>query len=219
MGGRQSKPRLYNEPLGKRQIRLLSIDRSDPASQTISCRLTTYNLDDAPPYHALSYVWGDPTVTSSVTINGISVEKPTNLVAALHRLRQLDEADYWIDAICIDQQNNGEKSNQVRLMAEIFSKAVETTAWLGPGIEDSELAMTFLDQWTTAGIRLHDRWTQIREALSARTEEERERMMLAYERTSAMRDLIRDVLVPPRRTVVKVDYTKTTLEVYRDFVL
>lgn len=193
MGESQTKPRLY-EPLGKRQIRLISIDRSSPTSQTIACRLITHDLDEAPPYKALSYVWGDPEVTCTITINGLPVEKTANLVAALSRLRDLDEADYWIDAICIDQRNKAEKSEQVQLMGEIYGKAVEATAWLGPGTDDSALAMTSLAQWSMAGSYYLLLRKQIQDNISASTEAERGLRMLVFERTSAMRDLIQSVL-------------------------
>lgn len=193
MGATPSKPRLY-APLGKRHIRLVSIDRSDPAAQTISCRLTTCHLDDAPPYKALSYAWGDPKVTSAITINGLSVQKTTNLVGALRQLRESDDAKYWIDAICIDQHNNAEKSEQVQLMGEIYGNAVEVTAWLGETTDDSDLAMTFLSQWVDAGLLGWLRRKQFKDNISASTEEERERKMAEFERTPDMRDLIRNSL-------------------------
>jgi hypothetical protein len=42
----------------------------------------------------------------------------------------------WIDAICINQSDNEEKSQQVRLMGEIYSKAEVVRVWLGPSTED-----------------------------------------------------------------------------------
>lgn len=38
---------------------------------------------------------------------------------------------YWIDAICIDQENLDERSSQVLLMDKIYSQAQCTMAWLG----------------------------------------------------------------------------------------
>lgn len=69
-----------------------------------------------------------------------------NLYEALLQLRQLkikqasDEANekapnlapwIWIDAICINQQNEAEKSQQVAIMDEIYAKARTVIAWLG----------------------------------------------------------------------------------------
>ncbi|KAF9871838.1 heterokaryon incompatibility protein [Colletotrichum karsti] len=39
--------------------------------------------------------------------------------------------NFWIDAICIDQTNHDERSNQVRLMGEIYQSAHRVIAWLG----------------------------------------------------------------------------------------
>ncbi|KAK2760598.1 heterokaryon incompatibility protein [Colletotrichum kahawae] len=39
--------------------------------------------------------------------------------------------NFWIDAICIDQQNDNEKSDQVQLMGEIYKSAKRVVAWLG----------------------------------------------------------------------------------------
>jgi len=41
-------------------------------------------------------------------------------------------SNLWIDAICIDQANLDERSQQVGLMHEIYTKASSVIAWLGP---------------------------------------------------------------------------------------
>ena len=38
----------------------------------------------------------------------------------------------WIDAVCIDQFSLDERSRQVSLMHEIYTKATTVIAWLGP---------------------------------------------------------------------------------------
>jgi Heterokaryon incompatibility protein (HET) len=37
----------------------------------------------------------------------------------------------WIDALCIDQQNNSERNHQVRVMGKIYEMAIEVLVWLG----------------------------------------------------------------------------------------
>lgn len=37
----------------------------------------------------------------------------------------------WIGALCIDQQDNAEKSHQVNLMKDIYAKAPKAILWLG----------------------------------------------------------------------------------------
>jgi hypothetical protein len=72
----------------------------------VSIHLEVVSLDDNPEYDALSYAWGDPTVTCEIELNGVQWPVTTNLAAGLPRLRHSkDTAVLWIDAICIDQAN------------------------------------------------------------------------------------------------------------------
>jgi Heterokaryon incompatibility protein (HET) len=47
----------------------------------------------------------------------------------------------WIDAICIDQKNDGEKAVQVRHMDKIYSDAQVVLVWLGSAQNHSDMAM------------------------------------------------------------------------------
>src|SRR5271170_948549 len=62
----------------RREIRLLTIraaPEDDAASHPpVECDLVTVPLEEAPPYRALSYVWGDPTITSAITLNGATLQ-------------------------------------------------------------------------------------------------------------------------------------------------
>ena len=44
----------------------------------------------------------------------------------------------WVDALCIDQENKAERSQQVQLMSKIYSRAQKVIAWLGPAADDSD---------------------------------------------------------------------------------
>jgi hypothetical protein len=55
-----------------------------------------------------------------------------NLHAALKRLRlQHQSRLLWVDAICINQDDTSEKSFQVAMMSEIYSKTIKGLLWLG----------------------------------------------------------------------------------------
>jgi hypothetical protein len=41
-----------------------------------------------------------------------------------------------VDAICINQEDNDEKGQQVSLMSEMYSEAVTVVIWLGKELED-----------------------------------------------------------------------------------
>ena len=55
----------------------------------------------------------------------------TNLKEALLHVvgKSEREISLWVDALCINQADNEEKSEQVRLMGEIYSRATGVIAW------------------------------------------------------------------------------------------
>jgi hypothetical protein len=58
----------------------------------------------------------------------------TNLFSALVRLRKQDvPRTFWVDAICINQGDDAEKTHQLALMGRIYKEAARAVVWLGPG--------------------------------------------------------------------------------------
>jgi hypothetical protein len=51
----------------------------------------------------------------------------------------------WIDVICIDQENKGEKYGQISLMREVYSLAMTTTTHLGHGTVGDEKVFPFIN--------------------------------------------------------------------------
>lgn len=101
------------------QFRLIHLQpRLLPTSDEIICSLHLADLDDEQcQYEALSYEWGDPEKPPMfIELNGEKRSVRENLWWALWNLR--DEKDVrilWIDALCIDQDNELEKNHQVSL--------------------------------------------------------------------------------------------------------
>lgn len=100
----------------------------------IVASLATYPLNDHPLYEALSYVWGpydleDPDL---IELDGSGFGVTINLWRALYYLRLESEArDFWIDAICINQEDLNERSSQVQLMRDIYKSSIRTVVWIG----------------------------------------------------------------------------------------
>jgi hypothetical protein len=46
-----------------------------------------------------------------------------------------------VDAVCINQENDKEKEDQISLMAEIYAKALRVVVWLGEAEVDSDRAL------------------------------------------------------------------------------
>ncbi|KAM0430084.1 hypothetical protein ACHAPT_006090 [Fusarium lateritium] len=115
-----------------RFFRLLKIHPGS-ANDPLQCDLFTAEIDAAPPYTALSYVWGDPTMSAEVTCSGHICHITQSLSDGLCRMRKVDEVQIaWADAICINQKDNIEKGHQVDLMGVIYDKARDVLVWLGP---------------------------------------------------------------------------------------
>ena len=119
-------------------------------SQPIRGQLITVsrspNWEHVPAYEALSYVWGDNSEGYSIDIDGRAHPIAQNLECALRHLRSEKEArTLWIDAICINQRDNAEKSVQVGVMGEIYHFAVQVNIWLGPATPDSAMGMDVLE--------------------------------------------------------------------------
>ncbi|KAJ4388243.1 hypothetical protein N0V93_008850 [Gnomoniopsis smithogilvyi] len=104
---------------------------------------------DLPVYDALSYVWGSKPNSKVVyigTSDKANLRVGQNLKDALQHLRDSHrERVMWIDALCIDQSNDGEKSSQVALMGQIFARAARVVVWLGLERNASGVAMKCLE--------------------------------------------------------------------------
>ncbi|KAF2677572.1 HET-domain-containing protein, partial [Lentithecium fluviatile CBS 122367] len=136
-----------------RVVELLPNDSSD-LSAPISCKFHVLSLDEAPPYTALSYVWGDATVTKTILLDGEPFSVRVNLWNFLMQKRaegdraNTDSSFLWIDAICIDQTSIAERNHQVSMMGRIYSEATSVIAWLGIGPESITSAMKQIKLWS-----------------------------------------------------------------------
>lgn len=127
-----SKPLIYQSLDSQRQeiriLRLLPGNEDDP----ICCTLHTITLDETSNYEALSYNWGDPQICRAIEVDGMVKDVTVNLFNALRRLRlPHEERHLWVDAICINQDDNTEKSHQVNLMSKIYSWTNRALLWVG----------------------------------------------------------------------------------------
>jgi hypothetical protein len=125
---------------GIRNIRLLTILPGNDC--VIQCEIKHHRLNDCPEYEALSYVWGDPTKTVPIAVGDESLNVTDNLKSALlHLRREFEPRVLWVDAMCIDQSNAGERAQQVGFMRDIYQQASRTVIWLGEASADSALAI------------------------------------------------------------------------------
>jgi hypothetical protein len=124
-------------------IRVIRLFPGKP-SDGIRVELEEVSLASDVTYHALSYHWGDATVNlQRIQCDGKDFIVTANLFAALRRLRsETDVRTMWVDAICINQECDREKTQQICIMVEIYSGAEEVLVWLGEHEEDPALEYT-----------------------------------------------------------------------------
>lgn len=129
-------------------------------SHQLKARLCVQRLTKDLRFAALSYVWGqydssphticcrpqrdDSPITYDIPITA-------NCHAALSQIRaHWAKAKIWVDAICMNQDDDEEKSSQIAHMQEIFGWAETVYVWLGKGNPQSDQAMRYLKtrgQW------------------------------------------------------------------------
>lgn len=134
--------RTLYEPLNSdaNQIRLVRLEASTDFAAKIQCELFHSDLSNPPEYEALSYVWGDPDDRLGITVNETDLQVTRNLEVALHYLRLPDRPRIlWVDAICINQNDDLERSSQVRMMRKIYVAVTQVVVWLGESTSDSTL--------------------------------------------------------------------------------
>ncbi|KAK3663991.1 hypothetical protein LTR22_005211 [Elasticomyces elasticus] len=135
---------LYDS-LSAGQFRLLRLFAMKE-DNAVRCCLQTFTAAsaDCPSYRAVSYAWGPKTSTTPICIssrlNALQGDAPherdlhsQNLFDMLNQLSQ-ERSDcwLWIDALCINQDDVDERSQQVKIMGDIFRAANTVLAWLGP---------------------------------------------------------------------------------------
>lgn len=100
-------------------------------------------------YEALSWSWGRATAQHQIHVRkgtGIAKMKVSkDLVWALKHLRRPHEDRIlWIDAICINQEDNIERNHQVENMSVLYDQAFNVCVWLGRDNPESNMAIDFI---------------------------------------------------------------------------
>ena len=117
-------------PAGGEYIRLLEIS---PGQTEALYSLRIFPLSECYEYYeALSYVWGSPHDRTNIIIDGKILSITVNLSHALRGLAPESETrSLWIDAICVNQEDLDERSQQVQLMRKIYERSSSVPIWLG----------------------------------------------------------------------------------------
>ncbi|KAK4634879.1 Heterokaryon incompatibility protein 6, OR allele [Fulvia fulva] len=118
-------------------IPILVLRPSEDIGSPVECDMEAVPLSrEKSDYVALSYSWGmdadgDTSLNRSITICGKPKAVTQNLFECLRRTRHgVGLLRIWIDAICINQTDDDEKTRQVANIAEVYANAERTIVWL-----------------------------------------------------------------------------------------
>lgn len=128
-------------------LRLVQVEKFHPDQPRVRCWLYTCPLAEGlrPPFDALSYCWNSPVIPEEdedgfvredfwceIELNGTSWMVTESLYdALLARSKSGEQRLLWVDALCINQTHEEEKTEQVALMGEIYTAADCVIIWLG----------------------------------------------------------------------------------------
>lgn len=160
-------------------IRLLTLHAGETLSP-ISISLHHVRLHDEAQYEALSYTWAteddDASLSSVVKCDGVDIGITKNCESALGNLRSRDsDRVLWVDAICINQKDEEEKSLQVAKMRDIYRKATNVPIWLGGASERIDegsgfsISHHFLDYISRLGVEIRNHTNAGRKAEISRS--------------------------------------------------
>lgn len=132
--------------LGSDEIRLLEVSPAANRADRIKCTLRTVLLAEAPDYEAVSYVWGNQTLVEVVRVDSVEERITGNLHDLLINLRYQERVrTIWVDALCINQKDGHERSEQVKLMGRIYQQAARVVAFLGQEWDGVDIACEYLE--------------------------------------------------------------------------
>ncbi|PVI05752.1 hypothetical protein DM02DRAFT_495001, partial [Periconia macrospinosa] len=146
----------YQERLPPNSIRLLRICTTPTGNLTGTLRV--FPLTQAPRFYTASYTWGEKVYTSTITTTDPpgSLKVLRNLLPFLRMVTTHrdfhDEQWWWIDSLCINQDDTEERGAQVDLMTDIYKASSSVIVWLGETVEgdsDCTLAIELLHRLST----------------------------------------------------------------------
>jgi hypothetical protein len=141
MSTQKDLPEFSYTPLVPGEIRLLwPLNEAD--GLTWSLRAVSLN-DPNLAFDALSYTWGTQNGTFPMVCNSQTLQVHHNLFSALPYLATrhgtTGDRPIWIDAVCINQKDQPEKSIHIHRMNQIYRRAETVWVWLGVSSEQDRI--------------------------------------------------------------------------------
>ncbi|KAJ2893344.1 Heterokaryon incompatibility protein 6 like [Zalerion maritima] len=142
----------YGSLEGDSTIRLLEMSPATTDSKLFGKLIHAQFDNEVTRYNCLSYAWGDPNFTEKIWLGANQFIPITNsLHLTLTNIGSTTDWSFtavedpkdakipiWVDAICINQEDIDEQSQQVRMMYSIYARAQFVFMHLGHGQDGDE---------------------------------------------------------------------------------
>ncbi|KXS99040.1 hypothetical protein AC578_6948 [Pseudocercospora eumusae] len=108
-------------------------------------------------YDSLSHCWGPQDFLCPLLLRDGTFPITRSVHDALQRIRCNNRDRYlWVDAVCINQENDAEKSQQVSKMLTIFKKASRVIIWLGEVGEHTKLVEEYFSRAASSSTTIRN---------------------------------------------------------------
>lgn len=166
--------RYYPIDLNRPTFRLLRL-KAGKEDDPLECGLieAAFDEDNSVDYEAVSYTLGEPGPEEKISVDGQPLTLFPCLATILRDLRtQSEDRILWIDAICINNNDCGERGHQVSQMPTIFGRALRVLCWVCPLTEATSILMDSLQDlqrrvrnanWPPNDERYRIHWQQVQE--------------------------------------------------------
>ncbi|KAM0330766.1 hypothetical protein ACHAQA_003720 [Verticillium albo-atrum] len=126
-------------------MRLVKIEPAKEGRPMV-CTLRHVTFAERPQYETLSYLRGTQAGKRRIVLDGAEFLVGRNLYDALYFLRDHYKTKktmlFWIDVLSVNQDDVAERTNQLRMMWQIYFRAKRAVVWLGNKYMKHNLAVT-----------------------------------------------------------------------------
>lgn len=147
----------YEPLMAEDAIRILVLEAADELESPLRCSIIQTRRDaqsqsaSGCDYSAVSYTWGDYKLSHRLLVRHDAqswrcIHVTANVDSLLRHLRvSYKPRLLWIDAICLNQRDEIEKTQQIPRMGRIYNDAKQVHIWLGDDeVEKAQRAFTII---------------------------------------------------------------------------
>lgn len=186
-GGPDGVPEYRYQPLvAADAVRVLVVHPADSLDEPLHCSIVQYilstelysdNYCNDRHYSAVSYRWGPglfpcqlfidkPLVRGTSGAASAYLKITANVDSLLRHLRKAHKAvSLWTDSVCLNQNDEEEKAQQIPRMGDIYRAAKKVHIWLGnDNIDDARRAFSIIRE-----VELRNKWDPSQDEISLLT--------------------------------------------------